>query len=156
MCKREHGSLKRAYKHVHIDFSLEVLTRTCVAVGGVNVVMGMLKEPNPHAGPLPELSKFRANSDVGSDQAIQILPYCMVNTDLISILAVLSSPYVTSAPPTGGVYFEVSARENHEGVHAAFLHLCQEVGSYLSLLIQLVYLQPDQQDVHCLESTRLI
>lgn len=29
---------------------------------------------------------------------------------------------------TGGVYFEVSARENHEGVHAAFLHLCQEVG----------------------------
>lgn len=28
---------------------------------------------------------------------------------------------------TGGVYFEASARENHEGVHAAFLHLCQEV-----------------------------
>lgn len=27
----------------------------------------------------------------------------------------------------GGVYFEASARENHEGVHAAFLHLCQEV-----------------------------
>ncbi|KAG8005958.1 Ras-like protein family member 11A-like [Nibea albiflora] len=25
-----------------------------------------------------------------------------------------------------GVYFEASARENHEGVHAAFLHLCQE------------------------------
>lgn len=29
---------------------------------------------------------------------------------------------------TGGVYFEASARENHEGVHNAFLHLCQEVG----------------------------
>lgn len=36
---------------------------------------------------------------------------------------------------TGGVYFEVSARENHEGVHAAFLHLCQEVG-LLFLLVQ--------------------
>lgn len=30
--------------------------------------------------------------------------------------------------PTGGVYFEASARENHEGVHTAFMHLCQEVG----------------------------
>lgn len=29
--------------------------------------------------------------------------------------------------PSGGVYFEASARENHEGVHTAFLHLCQEV-----------------------------
>ena len=32
---------------------------------------------------------------------------------------------------TGGVYFEASARENHEGVHTAFLHLCQEVGRLL-------------------------
>uniref|UniRef100_A0A3Q2PXA2 small monomeric GTPase n=1 Tax=Fundulus heteroclitus TaxID=8078 RepID=A0A3Q2PXA2_FUNHE len=31
------------------------------------------------------------------------------------------------ATSLGGVYFEASARENHEGVHAAFLHLCQEV-----------------------------
>lgn len=33
---------------------------------------------------------------------------------------------------TGGVYFEASARENHEGVHAAFLHLCQEVWTICS------------------------
>uniref|UniRef100_A0A3P8UGQ5 small monomeric GTPase n=1 Tax=Cynoglossus semilaevis TaxID=244447 RepID=A0A3P8UGQ5_CYNSE len=33
----------------------------------------------------------------------------------------------TLAASVGGVYFEASARENHEGVHAAFLHLCQEV-----------------------------
>uniref|UniRef100_A0A8C6LEZ8 small monomeric GTPase n=1 Tax=Nothobranchius furzeri TaxID=105023 RepID=A0A8C6LEZ8_NOTFU len=33
----------------------------------------------------------------------------------------------TLATSLGGVYFEASARENHEGVHAAFIHLCQEV-----------------------------
>lgn len=38
----------------------------------------------------------------------------------------------------GGVYFEASARENHEGVHAAFLHLCQEVGPYLSVKKRLI------------------
>ena len=37
---------------------------------------------------------------------------------------------------TGGVYFEASARENHEGVHTAFLHLCQEV----QLIVLIVYL----------------
>ncbi|XP_036452247.1 ras-like protein family member 11A-like isoform X1 [Colossoma macropomum] len=35
------------------------------------------------------------------------------------------------AAELGGPYFEASARENHEGVHAAFLHLCQEVSRAL-------------------------
>ncbi|XP_026864528.2 ras-like protein family member 11A-like isoform X2 [Electrophorus electricus] len=30
------------------------------------------------------------------------------------------------AAELGGPYFEASARENHEGVRAAFMHLCQE------------------------------
>lgn len=35
------------------------------------------------------------------------------------------------AAELGGIYFETSARENHEGVHSAFLHLCQEVSRAL-------------------------
>ncbi len=35
---------------------------------------------------------------------------------------------------TGGVYFEASARENHEGVHTAFLHLCQEVRAFVHVV----------------------
>ncbi|KAJ8405828.1 hypothetical protein AAFF_G00312650 [Aldrovandia affinis] len=35
------------------------------------------------------------------------------------------------ATELGGVYFEVSAREDGEGAHTAFLHLCQEVSRAL-------------------------
>uniref|UniRef100_A0AAZ3PNQ7 small monomeric GTPase n=1 Tax=Oncorhynchus tshawytscha TaxID=74940 RepID=A0AAZ3PNQ7_ONCTS len=40
-------------------------------------------------------------------------------------------PGETLAASLGGSYFEASARENHEGVHAAFLHLCGEVSRAL-------------------------
>ncbi|KAL4007349.1 hypothetical protein ACER0C_001201 [Sarotherodon galilaeus] len=48
-------------------------------------------------------------------------------SDLLRARQVPADEGETLAASLGGVYFEVSARENHEGVHAAFLHLCQEV-----------------------------
>uniref|UniRef100_A0A3Q2CYG1 small monomeric GTPase n=1 Tax=Cyprinodon variegatus TaxID=28743 RepID=A0A3Q2CYG1_CYPVA len=47
--------------------------------------------------------------------------------DLLRARQVPAEEGNTLATSLGGVYFEASARENHEGVHAAFLHLCQEV-----------------------------
>ncbi len=46
---------------------------------------------------------------------------------------------------TGGVYFEASARENHEGVHAAFLHLCQEVGLFV-VVVNLLFVNLPVKD----------
>uniref|UniRef100_A0A668TX46 small monomeric GTPase n=1 Tax=Oreochromis aureus TaxID=47969 RepID=A0A668TX46_OREAU len=48
-------------------------------------------------------------------------------SDLLRARQVPADEGETLAASLGGIYFEVSARENHEGVHAAFLHLCQEV-----------------------------
>uniref|UniRef100_A0A3P8T807 small monomeric GTPase n=1 Tax=Amphiprion percula TaxID=161767 RepID=A0A3P8T807_AMPPE len=48
-------------------------------------------------------------------------------SDLLRARQVPADEGETLAASLGGVYFEASARENHEGVHAAFLHLCQEV-----------------------------
>ncbi|XP_032439216.1 ras-like protein family member 11A-like isoform X2 [Xiphophorus hellerii] len=48
-------------------------------------------------------------------------------SDLLRARQVPAEEGDTLATSLGGVYFEASARENHEGVHAAFLHLCQEV-----------------------------
>ncbi|XP_036072551.1 ras-like protein family member 11A-like isoform X1 [Oryzias melastigma] len=48
-------------------------------------------------------------------------------SDLLRARQVSADEGETLAASLGGAYFEVSARENHEGVHAAFLHLCQEV-----------------------------
>ncbi|KAG7495812.1 ras family member 11A [Solea senegalensis] len=46
------------------------------------------------------------------------------------------------AASLGGVYFEASARENHDGVHAAFLHLCQEVNALTSSFINVFIFPP--------------
>ncbi|TKS93232.1 Ras-like protein family member 11A-like [Collichthys lucidus] len=47
---------------------------------------------------------------------------------MLSVIYEIRATLICKLPLlTGGVYFEASARENHEGVHAAFLHLCQEV-----------------------------
>ncbi|XP_006632792.1 ras-like protein family member 11A-like [Lepisosteus oculatus] len=51
--------------------------------------------------------------------------------DLLRARQVAASDGEALAQELGGVYFEASARENHEGVHAAFLHLCQEVSRAL-------------------------
>ncbi|KAM8899049.1 ras-like protein family member 11A-like isoform 2-T2 [Spinachia spinachia] len=48
-------------------------------------------------------------------------------SDLLRARQVPADEGETLAATLGGVYFEASARENHEGVHATFLHLCQEV-----------------------------
>uniref|UniRef100_A0A8C9WXD2 small monomeric GTPase n=1 Tax=Sander lucioperca TaxID=283035 RepID=A0A8C9WXD2_SANLU len=48
-------------------------------------------------------------------------------SDLLRARQVSADEGETLAASLGGVYFEASARENHEGVHSTFLHLCQEV-----------------------------
>ncbi|XP_028330668.1 ras-like protein family member 11A-like isoform X1 [Gouania willdenowi] len=48
-------------------------------------------------------------------------------SDLLRAREVTTDEGDTLAASLGGVYFETSARENHDGVHAAFLHVCQEV-----------------------------
>ncbi|XP_035464282.1 ras-like protein family member 11A-like [Scophthalmus maximus] len=48
-------------------------------------------------------------------------------SDLLRARQVPADEGETLAASLGGVYFEASAREDHEGVHGAFLHLCQEV-----------------------------
>ncbi|KAG7248206.1 hypothetical protein CRUP_035549, partial [Coryphaenoides rupestris] len=48
-------------------------------------------------------------------------------SDLLRARQVPAEEGEALAAKLGGVYFEASARENHDGVHAAFLHLCQEV-----------------------------
>ncbi|KAI3376145.1 hypothetical protein L3Q82_016672 [Scortum barcoo] len=50
-------------------------------------------------------------------------------SDLLRARQVPADEGETLAASLGGVYFEASARENHEGVHAAFLHLCQEISA---------------------------
>lgn len=52
-------------------------------------------------------------------------------SDLLRARQVTADEGETLAASLGGAYFEVSARENHEGVHAAFLHLCGEVSRAL-------------------------
>ncbi|XP_028983213.1 ras-like protein family member 11A-like [Betta splendens] len=52
-------------------------------------------------------------------------------SDLLRARQVPADEGETLASSLGGVYFEASARENHEGVHTAFLHLCQEVSRAL-------------------------
>ncbi|KAJ3585075.1 hypothetical protein NHX12_013797 [Muraenolepis orangiensis] len=47
-------------------------------------------------------------------------------SDLLRARQVPAEEGEALAATLGGVYFEASARENHDGVHAAFLHLCQE------------------------------
>ncbi|XP_077356576.1 ras-like protein family member 11A-like isoform X3 [Festucalex cinctus] len=49
-------------------------------------------------------------------------------SDLLRARQVPADEGETLASSLGGVYFEASARENHEGVHTAFLQLCHEVG----------------------------
>lgn len=74
---------------------------------------------------------------------------------MLSVIYEIRATLICKLPLlTGGVYFEASARENHEGVHAAFLHLCQEVGllcysSFIALLKR-----ERSQDVMCFESTK--
>uniref|UniRef100_A0A8C6TRD1 small monomeric GTPase n=2 Tax=Neogobius melanostomus TaxID=47308 RepID=A0A8C6TRD1_9GOBI len=48
-------------------------------------------------------------------------------SDLLRARQVPAEEGETLAASLGGVYFETSARENHDSVHNAFLHLCQEV-----------------------------
>ncbi|TNN37473.1 Ras-like protein family member 11A-like [Liparis tanakae] len=48
-------------------------------------------------------------------------------SDLLRARQVETDEGEALAASLGGVYFEASARENHEGVHTTFLHLCQEV-----------------------------
>ncbi|XP_030635515.1 ras-like protein family member 11A-like isoform X2 [Chanos chanos] len=52
-------------------------------------------------------------------------------SDLLRAREVPSHEGEALAAELGGVYFEASARENHEGVHAAFLHICQEISRAL-------------------------
>lgn len=52
-------------------------------------------------------------------------------SDLLRARQVPADEGETLAASLGGPYFEASARENHEGVHAAFLHLCGEVSRAL-------------------------
>ncbi|KAF3697688.1 Ras-like protein family member 11A-like [Channa argus] len=52
-------------------------------------------------------------------------------SDLLRARQVPADEGETLAASLGGVYFEASARENHEGVHTAFLHLCQEISRAL-------------------------
>ncbi|KAM9426414.1 ras-like protein family member 11A-like isoform 3-T3 [Pholidichthys leucotaenia] len=47
-------------------------------------------------------------------------------SDLLRARQVPADEGETLAASLGGVYFEASARENHEGVQTAFFHLCQE------------------------------
>ncbi|MFT7802090.1 ras-like protein family member 11A-like isoform X1 [Arapaima gigas] len=51
--------------------------------------------------------------------------------DLLRARQVAAEDGEALAAELGGTYFEASAREDHEGVHVAFLHLCQEVGRTL-------------------------
>ncbi|XP_023672252.1 ras-like protein family member 11A-like isoform X1 [Paramormyrops kingsleyae] len=52
-------------------------------------------------------------------------------SDLLRARQVPADQGEALAAQLGGVYFEASARESHEGVQAAFLHLCQEVSRAL-------------------------
>uniref|UniRef100_A0A6Q2WYX2 small monomeric GTPase n=1 Tax=Esox lucius TaxID=8010 RepID=A0A6Q2WYX2_ESOLU len=52
-------------------------------------------------------------------------------SDLLRARQVPHDEGETLAASLGGAYFEASARENHEGVHSAFLHLCGEVSRAL-------------------------
>lgn len=52
-------------------------------------------------------------------------------SDLLRARQVPTDEGQALAAELGGHYFEASARENHEGVQAAFLHLCQEVSRAL-------------------------
>ncbi|CAB1351393.1 unnamed protein product [Coregonus sp. 'balchen'] len=52
-------------------------------------------------------------------------------SDLLRARQVPADDGESLAASLGGAYYEVSARENHEGVHAAFLHLCGEVSRAL-------------------------
>ncbi|XP_049592846.1 ras-like protein family member 11A-like isoform X2 [Syngnathus scovelli] len=52
-------------------------------------------------------------------------------SDLLRARQVPADEGETLASSLGGAYFEASARENHEGVHTAFLQLCHEVSRAL-------------------------
>ncbi|XP_037615556.1 ras-like protein family member 11A-like isoform X1 [Sebastes umbrosus] len=62
-------------------------------------------------------------------------------SDLLRARQVPADEGETLAASLGGVYFEASARENHEGVHATFLHLCQEAAKK-GLMSQLNSISP--------------
>ncbi|XP_018607153.2 ras-like protein family member 11A-like isoform X2 [Scleropages formosus] len=49
-------------------------------------------------------------------------------SDLLRARQVATEEGEALAAELGGTYFEASAREDREGVHVAFLHLCHEVG----------------------------